>query len=181
MLEEKRINTGVRLSKILHGHHKRGFTTKTYKTWGDMKSRCHNPKATGYAWYGGKGIKVCKKWEDFTGFLEDMGEKPEGLTLDRIDGSKDYSPENCRWATWSQQASNKKPSGISRYRGVYLKKYKNGSRWNAQIRINRKTIHIGNFTTEEEAATSYNNYAVKNNIERNLNIVCKEEKCLTTV
>lgn len=71
-----------------------------------MRNRCNNPNATQYKWYGGKGIKVCKEWDDYTVFLLDMGERPEGKTLDRLDNSKNYTKTNCRWATPKEQAEN---------------------------------------------------------------------------
>lgn len=78
--------------------------TRTYRTWKEMRQRCNNPNATQYKWYGGKGISICSEWNDYTRFLSDMGERPEGHTLDRIDPDKGYSKENCRWATPKQQA-----------------------------------------------------------------------------
>ena len=78
----------------------RNHKNPTYRCWAHMLSRCYNPKAHSYRWYGGKGIRVCDRWRDFGNFIADMGEKPQGLTLDRIDSAKDYSPDNCRWTTW---------------------------------------------------------------------------------
>ena len=76
-----------------------------------MRNRCTNPNNTNYKNYGGRGIKVCERWDDFTVFIADMGERPEGKTLDRIDNDGNYEPSNVRWATRSEQQKNKrKPS-----------------------------------------------------------------------
>lgn len=72
-----------------------------------MKQRCANPKATGWERYGGRGIRVCERWMDYRNFLADMGEVPEGLSIDRINPDGNYEPGNCRWATDKVQANNK--------------------------------------------------------------------------
>jgi hypothetical protein len=79
-----------------------------------MTQRCGNPKADNYKYYGGRGIKVCARWSKFVNFLTDMGERPEGKTLDRIDVDGDYEPGNCRWATPKDQSENRRKGHASR-------------------------------------------------------------------
>jgi len=80
--------------------------TREYMIWQGMKKRCMNPNAINYKDYGYKGITVCEKWMDFIGFYEDMG-LSNGLCLDRIDNTKGYSKDNCRWVTYKQNNRNK--------------------------------------------------------------------------
>ncbi len=83
------------------------YGTPTYRSWNGMIARCTNPEAPNFANYGGSGVSVNDRWRDFSSFFEDMGLRPEGTTLDRIDSGGNYEPGNCRWATDTQQQRNK--------------------------------------------------------------------------
>ena len=82
--------------------------SRIYSIWGSMLTRCNNSRHESYFHYGGRGIKVCERWKVFKNFLADMGEPPDGLTLDRKDVNGNYEPGNCRWVTWEVQNNNKR-------------------------------------------------------------------------
>lgn len=91
-----------------HGNAPRGAWTAEYRCWVAMLARCHNPHTKAFKDYGGRGISVCDRWRDFANFLADMGRRPKGLTLDRINNDGNYELSNCRWATALEQRHNQR-------------------------------------------------------------------------
>ena len=128
--------------------------TPTYDCFRNMHQRCSNPKNVGYANYGGRGIKVCSRWSIVDNFVEDMGLKPDGLTIDRIDNDGDYTPENCKWSTPLEQGQNKrvyKNARLVTFDGLTL----SVSEWSRRTGINATTIEyrLGAGWSVEKAIT----------------------------
>lgn len=121
-----------------HGHRKNDDErTRTYATWINMKSRCENPARLEWGNYGGRGIQVCPRWCEYENFLEDMGECPgPDVSLDRIDNSKGYNRDNCRWATKSEQNNNKRNNVTLTLDGVT----KTQEQWSRELGISRPTL-----------------------------------------
>jgi len=117
----RRENAGKASTKLRTKHgHTAGSNSRTYRIWANMMSRCTNPNFDSYPYYGGRGIAVTEPWKKFANFLSDMGKAPEGMSLDRIESNGNYSKENCRWATKTQQANNMRSNVRVQYLGESL-------------------------------------------------------------
>ena len=123
--------------------------TQERNIWYEMKRRCNDPTRHNYKYYGGRGIKVCQRWQgSFDAFYDDMGARPEGHSIDRVDNSGNYDPNNCRWATMAEQTANRRPrpnkhgvTGVSLSNGRYMAQFHHK--------------YLGSFATLDEAASAY--------------------------
>lgn len=125
--------------------------TSEYITWAHMIQRCTNSKDKAYHNYGGRGITVCKEWLNFANFYNDMGKRPKGLTLERIDNDGNYEPHNCRWDSRTAQCRNRRThsNNIVGITGIYW--HKTNQRYCVSIGVCGKQRHIGSFKILEQA------------------------------
>lgn len=132
--------------------------TLIYKRWEEMKRRCLNPNSHRFEFYGARGIKVCDRWLSFENFYEDMGDIPfKGAELDREDNDGDYCKSNCRWVTKVINVNNRRDLK-RKYNlppGVYCHPSYKVPKFTATIRVNKKSINLGTFSTVEEASKAY--------------------------
>lgn len=139
-------------ANTIHNQARMGLRTLTYNSWRAMRDRCLSPGHPAWPNYGGSGITVCDRWAVFENFLADMGERPRGHTIDRVDNDLGYAPGNCRWANLSEQALNRRLKiGVSGFRGVTPEK----RGWSAKIYRDGKRYRLGVFLTPEDASAAY--------------------------
>jgi len=123
-----------------------------YGSWQAMKQRCYNPKMKAYHNYGGRGITVCDRWLDsFENFLEDMGERPAGMTLDRINNDGNYEPSNCKWSVRAEQSYNQRKSSLNKSGKTGVQWESRRKKWKATISFNGVKITLGYFTELQQA------------------------------
>ena len=139
--------------------------------WTSVKQRCYNPKNHSYRHYGGRGISVHEPWITsriafITWINENLGPRPEGMSLDRIDNDGNYEPGNLRWATQSDQIRNRRGYAVSGHKGVRRKKHG----WLAEIHYNKRTVYLGTFDTPEEAEAAFEGAARLLNHQRQKDI-----------
>jgi len=135
--------------------------SREYETWARIKQRCYNKKLPCYKDYGGRGITMCDEWkESFEQFYKDMGKRPEGKSIDRIDNDGSYEPSNCRWADKVTQQTNRRMYRTNKtgYTGVY-KYYR---KYQALIRVEGKLKYLGSYITAEEASVVVKQYKLIN-------------------
>ncbi len=120
---------GCRRGELIASHYEGDTHKPEYSVYRQMLDRCYLTTAPNFKWYGGKGVTVCERWRrgtnELTGFqtfMADMGPRPDGLTLDRIDPFEPYRPDNCRWASWAEQAQNKREHRLSPFEQAVLRK-----------------------------------------------------------
>lgn len=111
-------------------------STPTYKSWQSMRTRCLNKNADQYPDYGARGITICERWNSFENFLEDMGHRPDGTTIDRIENDKGYEKSNCQWSTMREQENNKRSNVYLEFNGRSM----TAAQWSRETGIGYQTI-----------------------------------------
>lgn len=152
--------------------------SRTYRCWQSIRDRCNNVKAKAYPQYGGRGIRVCKRWEEYTNFFEDMGEMPEKMSIGRIDNNGHYEPGNCRWETREEQNNNTRQNVFLTYKGETL----TAAQWGKKFGVNRRTLLLRlrkGWTIEEIFETPFNDLAEIRRLRQGSETITYEGETLT--
>ena len=142
---------------VKHGMSK----TREYRSWNHMRRRCFDTTAADYKNYGGRGVRVCARWEDFAAFFADMGPRPPGTSIDRIDVNGDYEPGNCRWATHTLQMRNKRLNKNNRIGARGVSWHAGQNKYYVRITLDYRVISVGYFGSLDAAIAARHAAEVK--------------------
>ena len=134
--QRERVSESATVNSATHGHKRGGISTRTHSCWRNMLSRCYCKGRNDYSRYGGRGITVCDRWRLFENFLSDMGECPQGMSLDRINNDGNYEPDNCRWVSHKEQMNNMSRNRKFTLNGVT----KTLQQWSEYLGVHKTTL-----------------------------------------
>lgn len=150
-----------------HGHTAKGKKSGAWLSWKAMRNRCLHPGVANYPQYGGRGIRICDRWLEFKNFYSDMGDRPPGFSLDRIDVNGDYSAANCRWADNKTQSRNRRNSRLLTYKD----QTRTMTEWSEILGLKSKTMFMrraAGWTDEEILSTPHRSKKGYNNFKGNI-------------
>lgn len=154
---------------LIHGHTRRNEKYPlAYTSWTEMNKRCNCPTSKRYQSYGGRGIKICKRWRAFATFYADMGERPKGMSLERLNNNGHYTPKNCKWADATQQANNRRSSRKILFNGTE----KTLAEWSRIVKLPsyliQERISRLKWSVEKSFTTPAARNGIKNNAKREI-------------
>lgn len=155
-MDRKKTEKQEQVFKLKHGHCLSSGRSPTYESWWNMLQRCKNPSNSAYPKYGAIGVTVCDRWDNHAGgsfenFLEDMGERPEGRSLNRVGSASVYSKGTCEWATSSIQSYDQKKRSTNKSGKTGVAWNKNSGKWEAYISVDKKKVYLGSHTDFDDA------------------------------
>lgn len=157
-------------SMPIHGYTCKDDRHPLYNLWVTMLSRCENPNHIGFHLYGGRGIKVCERWHNLELFHKDMGERPEGFSIERINVNGDYTPENCKWASNKEQGRNRRNNRILEYQG----EKKSLAEWAELLEVKYHTLH--KYLTRHSFSKAYKFYTVSSHPKTTIRVDWRDKE-----